>query len=80
MLIVYVTIQMQSALVDEDLAVVREMVERAVKERVAGLHPGYAADSLRCLAMYHWPHPELADVEFVAGAYLYSLIRAPQAA
>jgi len=56
---------------------VRGLVEQEIRKQIAGQHPGYAADELTCLSLYHWTDPDRADWEVVAAAYTYSLIRAP---
>jgi hypothetical protein len=67
----------RALLVAKGLDFVRDLVEQEIRKQIAGQHPGYAADELTCLSLYHWPHPEQADWEMVAAAYAYSLIRAP---
>lgn len=78
MQLVHVTISVPRALLqNEGLDRLRALIEQEVRADVAARHHGYAVDTLRCLGMYHWPHPEHADRELAAAAYLYTLIRAP---
>jgi len=43
----------QALLVAKGLDFVRDLVEQEIRKQIAGQHPGYTADELTCLSLYH---------------------------
>jgi len=53
------------------------IAEQHARTTIAMQHPGYAARSLHCLGIYHYPDTKRPKEQTVMAMYFYSLIRAP---
>jgi len=82
LLVLHITFTIASADLAEPnvLTDLSDLAERQARADIRRHYPGYAADRLCCLGIYHFPDTQRPHQERVMAAFAYQLIRAPSTA